>query len=45
MRCMLKLYAKKDVMNSSKTSKNSKIGIAKSRFLRGLYLQNSKWGC
>lgn len=36
MRCMLKLYAKKDVMNSSKTSKNSKIGIAKSGFLHGL---------
>ena len=33
MRCMLKLYAKKDVM---KSSKNSKIGIAKSGFLHGL---------
>ena len=45
MRCMLKIYAKKDVMNSSKTSKNSRIGIAKSSFLHGLYLQNTKWGC
>ena len=41
---MLKIYAKKDVMNSLKTSKNSKIGIAKSRFLHMVFIYKIRNG-